>query len=121
MCGVDDYSGKSSEHRRDWVEFRLLELGAVTTGDMPVFGGAFRYSRMPVLTIVLPIEAKVSACNSYNKIEASLRHSYQKKEGETPRILLSTQCWGYPESSLTPASHRKGLKNASTQHICLLR
>ncbi|WP_407820410.1 Type I secretion system protein TolC [Shewanella algae] len=28
LCGVDDYSGKSYEHRRDWVESRLLELAA---------------------------------------------------------------------------------------------
>ncbi|GAB1119335.1 MAG: hypothetical protein WAqPseu_17050 [Shewanella algae] len=25
LCGVDDYSGKSYEHRRDWVESRQNE------------------------------------------------------------------------------------------------
>ncbi|AZQ11499.1 transposase [Shewanella khirikhana] len=34
LCGVDDYSGKSYEHRRDWVESRLLELGAVFAIDL---------------------------------------------------------------------------------------
>ena len=29
MCGVDDYSGKTYEHRRQWVEDRLVELGGV--------------------------------------------------------------------------------------------
>ena len=28
LCGVDDYSGESYEHRRQWVEDRLVELGA---------------------------------------------------------------------------------------------
>ena len=26
LCGVDPYNGKSYEHRREWVEGRLLEL-----------------------------------------------------------------------------------------------
>ncbi len=34
LCGVDDYSGKSYEHRRDWVESRLLELAAVFSIDL---------------------------------------------------------------------------------------
>ncbi|GAB1065332.1 MAG: transposase [Shewanella algae] len=34
LCGVDDYSGKSYEHRRDWVESRLLELVAVFSIDL---------------------------------------------------------------------------------------
>ncbi|MCE9788438.1 transposase, partial [Shewanella chilikensis] len=34
LCGVDDYSGKSYEHRRDWVESRLLELAAVFAIDL---------------------------------------------------------------------------------------
>ncbi len=34
LCGVDDYSGKCYEHRRDWVESRLLELAAVFSIDL---------------------------------------------------------------------------------------
>ena len=26
LCGIDDYSGKSYEHRRQWVEDRLAQL-----------------------------------------------------------------------------------------------
>ena len=34
MCGVDHYTGQSYEHRRDWVESRLLELAAVFAIDI---------------------------------------------------------------------------------------
>jgi REP element-mobilizing transposase RayT len=34
LCGIDTYSGKSYEHRRDWVEARLLELAAVFAIDL---------------------------------------------------------------------------------------
>jgi hypothetical protein len=29
LCGIDPYNGKSYEHRRDWVEQRLLELADI--------------------------------------------------------------------------------------------
>jgi hypothetical protein len=29
LCGIDDYSGQSFEHRREWVEDRLLMLTSV--------------------------------------------------------------------------------------------
>lgn len=29
LCGIDSYNGKSYEHRRDWVEGRLLELAEI--------------------------------------------------------------------------------------------
>ncbi|MDW6005215.1 transposase [Vibrio mangrovi] len=29
LCGYDSYSGKSYEHRRDWVESRIFELAAI--------------------------------------------------------------------------------------------
>ncbi|NRB23691.1 transposase, partial [Shewanella sp.] len=34
LCGVDHYTGQSYEHRRDWVESRLLELAAVFAIDI---------------------------------------------------------------------------------------
>ena len=29
LCGVDPYNGTSCEHRREWVEQRLLELAEI--------------------------------------------------------------------------------------------
>ena len=29
LCGVDPYNGKSYEHRREWLEQRLLELAEI--------------------------------------------------------------------------------------------
>lgn len=29
LCGIDPYDGKSYEHRREWVESRLLELADI--------------------------------------------------------------------------------------------
>ncbi|MCL1127937.1 transposase [Shewanella surugensis] len=34
LCGVDDYTGQSYEHRRGWVEERILELGQVFAIDI---------------------------------------------------------------------------------------
>ncbi|MFT7261530.1 MAG: hypothetical protein ACI9MS_003407 [Glaciecola sp.] len=33
LCGVDDYSGHNYEHRRGWVEERLLYLSSVFAID----------------------------------------------------------------------------------------
>ena len=37
LCGVDDYSGKSYEHRRQWVENRLIFLTTVFSIDICAF------------------------------------------------------------------------------------
>jgi hypothetical protein len=34
LCGVDDYSGQNYEHRRGWVESRLLHLSTVFATDI---------------------------------------------------------------------------------------
>ena len=37
LCGVDHHSGKSYEHRREWVEQRLLELAPVFAIDIAAY------------------------------------------------------------------------------------
>ncbi|PKG98106.1 hypothetical protein CXF95_17110 [Paraglaciecola sp. MB-3u-78] len=37
LCGVDDYSGQNYEHRRGWVEERLLYLSSVFAIDICAF------------------------------------------------------------------------------------
>jgi hypothetical protein len=34
LCGIDNYSGQSYEHRRGWVEKRLLFLSSVFAIDL---------------------------------------------------------------------------------------
>ena len=34
LCGIDDYSGQSYEHRREWVERRMLFLSSVFAIDI---------------------------------------------------------------------------------------
>jgi hypothetical protein len=34
LCGSDPYDGKSYEHRREWVEGRLLELAGIFAIDV---------------------------------------------------------------------------------------
>ncbi len=37
LCGVDIHTGQSYEHRRDWVESRLLQLAEVFAIDICAF------------------------------------------------------------------------------------
>ena len=37
LCGVDEYSGQNYEHRRGWVEKRLLYLSSVFAIDICAF------------------------------------------------------------------------------------
>ncbi|PKG73130.1 transposase [Shewanella sp. GutCb] len=37
LCGIDDYSGQSFEHRREWVEDRLLMLTSVFAIDIAAY------------------------------------------------------------------------------------
>ena len=38
LCGVDNYSGQNYEHRRGWVEERLLFLTSVFAIDICAYG-----------------------------------------------------------------------------------
>ena len=43
LTGVDKYTGKSYEHRREWVEFRILELAQIFAIDVAVYGAVSIY------------------------------------------------------------------------------
>ncbi len=56
LCGVDDYSGKSYEHRRDWVESRLLELATVFAIDLCAYAVMSNH-----LHLVLRVDLKTAS------------------------------------------------------------
>ena len=41
LCGVDNYTHQSYEHRRDWVESRLLELANVFAIDVCAYAVSY--------------------------------------------------------------------------------
>ncbi|WP_028114691.1 transposase [Ferrimonas kyonanensis] len=55
LCGVDDYTGISYEHRRDWVEKRLLDLSQSFAIDICAFAVMSNHSH-----VVLYVDAQRS-------------------------------------------------------------
>ena len=60
MCGVDHYTGQSYEHRRDWVESRLLELAAVFAIDICAYVLLIHKNRSNHLHLVLRIDVELA-------------------------------------------------------------
>jgi REP element-mobilizing transposase RayT len=56
LCGFDRYSGRSFEHRRGWVEQRVLELGDIFA--VGVYGYAVMSNHVHVVVSVLPDVAR---------------------------------------------------------------
>jgi REP element-mobilizing transposase RayT len=56
LCGFDQYSRRSFEHRREWVERRLLELGEIFA--VGVYGYAVMSNHVHVVVRVLPDVAR---------------------------------------------------------------
>ncbi|GIU12867.1 MULTISPECIES: transposase [unclassified Shewanella] len=62
LCGVDKHTGQSYEHRRDWVEQRLLQLAKVFAIDICAFAVMSNH-----LHLVLRIDAELA--KSWSDIE----------------------------------------------------
>ena len=48
LCGRDDRSGQSYEHRRDWVMQRIKQLAGVFTIDVAAYAVMSNHLRIPV-------------------------------------------------------------------------
>ncbi len=55
LCGIDPYNGKSYEHRREWVEQRLLELAEIFAVD--VYAYAVMSNHVHVVLRIDPLAA----------------------------------------------------------------
>ncbi|GIU20350.1 MULTISPECIES: transposase [unclassified Shewanella] len=62
LCGVDKHTGQSYEHRRDWVELRLLQLAKVFAIDICAFAVMSNH-----LHLVLRVDAELA--KSWSDIE----------------------------------------------------
>ena len=92
MCGVDHYTGQSYEHRRDWVESRLLELAAVFAIDICAYVLLIHKNGSNHLHLVLRIdvelaqldEAAVLACMAYLDPSLFIDRAIRAKMANTP-------------------------------------
>ncbi len=57
LCGIDPYDGKSYEHRREWVEARLLELADVFA--VGIYAYAVMSNHVHVVVRIDPVAAAV--------------------------------------------------------------
>ncbi|WP_298775236.1 transposase [uncultured Shewanella sp.] len=66
LCGVDDYTGQSYEHRREWVEDRILELADVFAIDICAYAVMSNH-----LHLVLNVD--IYEANSWSELEVAER------------------------------------------------
>ena len=91
LCGEDRYTGQSFEHRRDWVEERLLKLTTVFTLDLAAYAVMSNH-----LHVVLHINA--AQCHALTNLEVCQRwHSLYQGT-----LLSQRFCKG---ETLTQAEH----------------
>lgn len=65
LCGVDHYSGQSFEHRRDWIEQRLLRLTQAFSIDIAAYAVMSNH-----LHVVLRIDADTAqAWSSFEVVQ----------------------------------------------------
>ena len=58
LCGVDHYTGQSYEHRRVWVESRLLELASVFAIDICAYVLSIHKNGSNHLRLVLRVDVE---------------------------------------------------------------
>jgi len=66
LCGVDDYTGQSYEHRRAWVEERILQLGKVFAINICAYAVMSNH-----LHVVLCVD--IYEANTWSKLDVAQR------------------------------------------------
>ncbi|MFD1009544.1 transposase, partial [Oceanisphaera ostreae] len=109
LCGIDHYSGQSFEHRRDWVEQRLLRLSRVFAIDIAAYAVMSNH-----LHVVLRIDADTA--QAWSPIEVVHQwHQLFKGTLLTQKFAKGEPVAGYELDSLndTIAEYRRRLIDVS--------
>jgi REP element-mobilizing transposase RayT len=93
LCGVDKYSGQSFEHRRGWVEKRLLFLSTVFAIDICAYAVMSNHSHIVVcvdkaLAQSWTVEEVLQCYHTLHK-GTLLTHKYLKGETLSPGELIT--------------------------------
>ena len=75
LCGVDHYTGQSYEHRRGWVESRLLELATVFAIDICAYVLLIHKDGSNHLHLVLRIDVELA--KHWSDIEVVIQRTYR--------------------------------------------
>jgi REP element-mobilizing transposase RayT len=73
LCGIDNYSGQSYEHRRGWVEKRLLFLSSVFAIDLCAYAVMSNHVHVVLHVDVKQTQTLFSAGIAYTKAHYSLK------------------------------------------------
>ena len=109
LCGFDNYSGQSFEHRREWVENRLLQLAKTFAIDVAAYVVMSNH-----LHVVLRIDAEKAA--EWSSLEVVLRwHQLFKGTLLTQKFAKGDAMASYELATLndTIAEYRRRLMNIS--------
>ncbi len=72
LCGVDKYSGQNYEHRREWVEARLLFLSSVFSIDIAAY--AVMSNHCHVVVYVDKAQAKIKGVVDVDLVYSFAKH-----------------------------------------------
>ena len=101
LCGKDQYSGQDFEHRRQWIEDRLLELSAIFAIDIAAY--AIMHNHYHVVLYIDKDQASNwtmrEVCEHWHELFSGndLSSSYLSGKTLSPteeqQLLLKVDCW----------------------------
>jgi hypothetical protein len=88
LCGTDKYTGHSYEHRRAWVQERLLFLSSVSSIGICAYAVMSNHAHVVAYVDLNPIRTKMDTTSETSK-HTSIQHRIQALiKGKQPKILM---------------------------------